>query len=391
MSYTIENLKDDFTPKLHDTSIDKLSGEFYDKVYEAARNVLAKLDPATTIRKQALTNALYDNVYSYIAPTDLKHDKVISIFPQADINQNPNFKQTGYNDFGYDKEIGSFIVEHESGVKTISIAGNGRAGLQLSAGNSLTENGTWAVGGQATNLELDNYIYVNAGGSLRFDLTSGATSGYLENNLTNAIDFDAYDDISAFFVWVYIPSITTLTSFNLRWGSSSGNYFDKTVTAAHDNTAFKVGWNLLRFDWSSASQTGTPTTTAIDYIRFTVNFTGVSTLTGFRLNAITGRIGEPYDVRYYSKYLFQNTAGTWIEKPTADTDIINLDTDTYNVLLYELEYIIAQELQGEDSSFDITYFSDRRKEAYMSVGWSNKSQARKPTKRYYRMGGRHRN
>lgn len=391
MEYTIGNLKDAVHPKLHDRGLDKLSGEFYDKVYEAAGNVLRKLDPSTTIRKAAVSNALYDGVYSYIAPTDLKGDKIISLFPQSQSIGGQNFNQTGYGEFGRDYEPGTLLVEHDTGVKTLSISGHGRAGLTLTTGNSLTENGTWAVGGQATNLALDNYIYMNGGGSLRFDLTSGATSGYLENTLTTAIDYDAYDDISAFFAWVYIPSTTTLTSFELRWGSSSGNYYAKTVTAAHDNTAFKTGWNLLRFDWSSATQTGTPVDTEIDYIRFTVNFTGASTLTNFRLNSIVGRIGQPYDIRYYSKYLFRTAAGTWIEKPTDDDDIINLDTDTYSVLLYELNYIIAQELQGEDSSFDISYFAERRKDAYIDVGWSDKSQARKKTRRYYHMGknGRH--
>lgn len=386
MSYTLANLKDDLIPKLHDTSIDKLSGEFYDKVFEAARNLLNKMDPPTTIRKAQLSNALYDGVYSYIAPTDLKGTKVISLFPQSESIRGENFNQTGYSDFGYDRELGSLIVEHESGIKTVSVSGHGRAGLTLSTGNSLTENGTWVVGGQAANLVLDSYLYMNSGASLRFDLTSGATSGYLENSLTSSIDYDTYDDISSFFVWTYIPSITELTSFNLRWGSDSGSYYSSTVTTAHDSTAFKVGWNLLRFDWSSASTTGTPVDTAIDYIRFTVNVTGVTTQVGFRLNSIIGRVGQPYDFRYYSKYLFKTSAGTWIEKPTDDGDIVNLDTESYNLLLYELAYVCAHEIQGEDSAFDITFFRNQRKEAYDNYMGDNKSEARKKTKRYYNMG-----
>ena len=94
------------------------------------------------------------------------------------------------------------------------------------------------------------------------------------------------------------------------------------------------------------------------------------------------KLGAIWEIDYYSKYLFRNSSGTWIEKPTAETDIVNLDTTGYNVLLYELCLICSHELQGEDSRYDMDYFRDRRKEAWDAYTGNNKSQSMKKQASY---------
>jgi hypothetical protein len=48
--------------------------------------------------------------------------------------------------------------------------------------------------------------------------------------------------------------------------------------------------------------------------------------------------------------------------PTADNDVVLLEKDSVNLLLYELCELVAQELQGEDSSFDLKYWQNKNKE-----------------------------
>lgn len=87
---------------------------------------------------------------------------------------------------------------------------------------------------------------------------------------------------------------------------------------------------------------------------------------------------------YYSKYLFKTSGGTWKEKPTLDSDVINLDTDGINILLYELAELVTQELQGESMVQDLNYFSSKKKEAWDTYERSHKSIAYKRQNNYYR-------
>ena len=59
-------------------------------------------------------------------------------------------------------------------------------------------------------------------------------------------------------------------SLQLRFGSSYSAYYQSSVTAQFTGSAFKQGWNLLGFNWNTATITGSPSTSAIDYLRFQV-------------------------------------------------------------------------------------------------------------------------
>lgn len=363
---------------MHGTTLDKISSP-YELIYEAARNVLLGCDPVETKRVAQISNALYDQVYRYTVPTDLKGNKILDIRPQVNRTVSDKFDQVYSKEFDSYKTDGSFNIESNNGVKYINISRALTAGVLLNECESATANGTWAVDGAgATNLTADSLYKVTGSASLNFDL---ASTGYLENSDMTAVDLSEHDEISSIFVWVYMP--TVVTNVILRWGNSSTVYWSKTVTTNFDSTAFQTGWNLLRFDWSSASETGTVDPTAIDYLRVTLTYTGTAD-TDFRIDSIYSRLPEIYEMVYYSKYLFQNTSGTWIEKPTDDSDIINLDTDSYNLLLYEVCLLTAQELQGEDAAFDLEYWRDKKKEVWNMYRATYKSEVIKPQARYYK-------
>jgi hypothetical protein len=350
-------------------------------ILEAARNVLLMIDPLSTKRVSPITNAIYDSVYSYSVPSDLKGDKIIDIRPQANRLESDIVNQTYQKDFDVFKDSNTFAIEMNSGVKTIKLNKTLIPGIVVEDSISTDE---WSTGGNATDLTTDTLNKISGQNSLKFNISAGGTSAYIENSSLTATDLTTIKTDGALFAWVYIPDATIITSINLLFGSSSANYLSKTVTTTQDNTAFVNGWNLLRFDWGGATTTGTPDETAINYIRFTCNYDGTA-VNSVRLDSIIARIGEIYDMVYYSKYLFKSESGTWKEEPTEDSDYINLDVEEQNLLLYEACFLVAQEFGGEDSSFDSRYWAEKRNEVWEKYMRTYKSERRKPTVKYYRM------
>jgi len=380
MAFTISDLKTRLESKIHARNIDQVN-DVFGLIYEGAGNVLGEIDPRETKRITSITNALYDRVYDYIVPTDLKSDAVIDIRPQTSRAFGDALNQSSTRDF--DRYLSGFSVEDNSGVRTIKIAGVGlTAGPTINECESLTANGTWAASGNATVLASDTFNKMTGNASLKFDISASGTTAIIENSTMTQVDLTNYVNTGAIFVWVYIPSITIITSVNLRWGNDSSNYNNRTVSVTQDNTAFVVGWNLLRFDWSGSTAVGTVVATTIDYLRVTFNYDGTAT-TSCRVDSIVARLGAIYEMVYYSGYLFRTSGGTWIEKPTADTDLINLDIDGINLLLYEVAELVAMELQKKEASFDVQYWTKKKKETWDNYKQRNKSQALKRQRSYY--------
>jgi hypothetical protein len=215
---------------------------------------------------------------------------------------------------------------------------------------------------------------------LKFNVDGSTTTAYVENSTMTVVDLSEDEDISALFAWLYIPSGSTVTNVTLRWGSSSADYWSQTVTSQNFG-AFQTGWNLLRFDWNGATETGTPTT-SVDYLRLSFTYDG-DAATRYRVENIISCRGSIWEIVYYSKYIFSTSAGVWIENHTDDTDVINLDTTSYNLLTYKCLEFIAQQMQGVDSSFDyqvakVEYQEEKRK--YLE---QNKSETKKTSETYY--------
>jgi hypothetical protein len=385
MSYTIAELKNDASRKLHGTALNKLSGNFYDLAREAARAVLSAIDPKETTRKASITNAIYNEVYSYPLPSDIKGDKWISILPQAQVGLSDNLSQVQSEHFElYKGQLKNMArVEYANGYKLLKIAiQGGRAGKTINAANSITDNGTWAVSSDASNLAVDTLNKYSGSGSLRFDLDDAGAAGVLTNSTMTAIDASDEEDVGAMFMPVYLSTAANITSVQLKWGSDSSNHWKVTVTTANDGLAFQDGWNLLRFDWACATETAAPDSSAVNYVQVTINYDGTAT-PNCRIDNIVLRLGEIYDIKYYSKYLFRSADGTWKASPTADTDIVNLDEDSYNILVYQLQYLATQELQGEDGVFDRNFFEERLKNAIDQYVQDYRSEAVRSQSNYY--------
>lgn len=381
----ISEFKTRLAQKIHGQSLNKVQ-DVDGLIVEAAGNVLNKIDPVETKRITPLTNGLYDQVYSYAVPVDLKKDRIIQIRPQGERTRADNFHQTYDGTFSLRYENNSFTVEDNSGLRSVKISKSLTQGITINDANGITSNGTWAAGGDASNIATDTVNYVSGSGSIRFDLNASGSAGYVENSTMQSVDLSGYYTDYANFIPVYIPS-SAVTSITVRWGSSSSDYYSLNATTTQEGTAFSTAsWNLIRLNRASATETGSVDDTAIDYVRVTFNYNGTA-VTGCRIDNIVARIPTMYEMVYYSKYLFRNTSGTWLEEPTAldDSDEINLDIDGINLLLYETAYLVAQEIAGEDSAFDIDFWRLKRDETWNTYMAANKSEASKRRQSYYRM------
>ena len=181
---------------------------------------------------------------------------------------------------------------------------------------------------------------------------------YIQNSTFDAVDLSDFEHSGSVFVSVFIPGSALATDiastavdadldgFTLRIGSSSTVYFSKAVTTTNENLAFHAGWNLLRFDFNSATETGTVDMDNIDYVRLAVDrgATGIMATTDWRVDYIVARRGKPHELWFYSRYPWQSSAGTYIEESTAATDLLNVES----TLEYELMVLKGKELVALD-------------------------------------------
>jgi len=393
--YSVGTLKADITRKLHGTTLSKVQ-DVDGLLDEAARNVLIRLDPHETRRISQLDTPLYDNVYRYTSPVDLKGNRIIDIRPQVDRRQSDNFTQTYGEAFDINKSDADnlFTVAMDSSIKFLNIAKEGMvAGVTLHRMDSIGGNGAWAVGGDAQNLSEDTLNKVSGNASLRFDLDGLTTEGYLENSTMTPIDLTEQLNIGAIFVRVWVPDASEFTSLTLRWGSGASAYWEVTVTETHDKLGVQNGWNRFRFDWSIATQVGSPDVSAINYLRPIVTYDGTAN-TDYRIDDIVAQVGTVFEIVYYTKYMFRDAlTGAFLENVDDDSNLINLDTETYNILLYEAMLLVGPQVQGEDTGFDTSFYSsmlfgDGSAEnigMYRLYKGLYKSETEKPRQNYYKM------
>lgn len=385
MAYSIQTLLNDISGVVHGTTINKIPN-VYGAINRAARAVLLDVDPKETQRILSL-GLVFNGVQDYPAPVDMKGDRIIDLRLTAGQNPSDEFTQTYSTDFNanvdwsWDNKI---YTQWNTGIKTLRVQAP-----WLTAPVTLTDTSTttgWSVGGGASGITLDSINNPAGGGDLMFNLLAGQSSGYLENSTLNPVDYTNYLNVSNGFLWVYLPSATAVTAIDVRWGTNSSNYYHLSVNATQQGTVFQVGWNLISLPWNTATVVGSPTITSTQYTR--VTFTYDSTLqTGVRICNFTFNQGFYFNAVYYSKYMFRSAAtGAFQETVTDANDnsvLINLDTDSYNLLFNKLALYVAQSLQGADADYDAEFWEGEYANALKRYKALNLSEAIPKGARYY--------
>ena len=370
---------------LHGTTLDQITN-LYGVFNRAARQVLFDLDPQETKRIVEFTNPIYNQVWDYAVPADLKGNKLIDIRPQANRQYFDRWGQVYGQDFDLMKQnslASNFAIQFNTASKTIRInAPQLPSPIVVNTADSVSDNGTWATGGNASNIQVDNVNFASGNGSLSFDLAAAGSAGYVENSTMTAVNLSNLINQGCFFFWVYLPTASVFSSVNLRWGSATGAYYTRTLTSTQAGTAFQDGWNLMAANWAGSTVVGSPDPSAIDYLRITFNYNGTQQ-TAVRIDNVVCNLGQILECVYYSKYLFRDAStGAFQETVTADTNLINLDTDTYNVYVIQCMLQANQQLLGQQTSPDENKFGKLYADALVKYKAMYKSEIQKPQTQY---------
>ena len=380
MSYSISQANADLQAMLHGTNLNKVQG-INNLHYRTARQLLLDIDPIETERKSPTTTPIFHQIYDYSAPADLKGDRIIDISPPYDRNSSDVINQTYQQNFDIGKNLetntSQFTIQFNNAVKTIRIDDKSLPqGVMLDTCNSVTG---WSASNTASNLHLNTQNYAIGTGSLFFDMNVG--TGAISITESSQLDLSAQYQQSTFFYYLYLPS--SVTSTELRFGSDASNYYSITNTLAYDGTALQIGWNLIGGAWLSATTVGSPDYTKIDYIY--VGVSSATALVGIGVDDITSDMGLVRTLSYYSKYLFRDAStGAFQETVTDNSNLINLDTESYNIYLNLLAFYTTQQVQGLDAAFfDNNFFGQEYQKGKLRYVSLYKTQVSKPHLSYY--------
>ncbi len=335
---------------------------------------------------------IYNQVWDYPIPPDVKGNKLIDIQPQVDRTTIDIWTQQYLQAFDVGKStslLNSFDINYNSGLKTVRInAPYLPVPIVLNNADQVqTGNGNWVVGGDATNLQVNNINFVTNPSSLQFDLTGATGTGYLEINGMPSIDLSLLINQTVEFLYTSLPTASEFTSVNFRFGSSPTDYYSQTTTVNQQNVVFNNGWNLLAFPWLGAAVTGAPNPAEITYLRVTWNYTMGDPQTAVLLNNIVANLGRILNVVYYSKYMFSDgITGAYKESVTSVNDLINLDTDAYQIYFNLVAFLVMQQQQGLDAAFyDGNFFLQQYNQGLARYKQQYPSQQQKAQSTYYRM------
>ncbi len=351
----VQTFFSDAAGSLHGTTMDRVKNPL-NKLRQAAIVMLSRISPRDTIRRYQVVNALYDKVYNYTAPTDLKGtNKILDLRPIGPRNKRDQMDQTTTKQFDIRKLRNTLVVETINGVRTLRVSKALTPQVLLADLGAFDLSTGVTAFGDASNLSQNTLDFVTGYGSVQFDLSGSTGAGGIDINLPDSVDISQLLNLGSLFGWINFPDASRLTSIDLRWGSDSSNYWHKTVTAPNDRPSFvSQAWTPERYDWQSATKVGSPDSTAIAYLRVTFNYTGATSLTAVKVDSITASLGAAYELVYYSQNLFQDASSlAWKETPTALSDIIYCDPMAETILMYEFLKIICRDLKGKNMSADV--------------------------------------
>ncbi len=402
--YTIGNLRRDVDSNLHAGGTSGLQ-DFYATVDKGRRAMIGKVRPEELIRKAYLEQALYPNVDRYATPEDLKYKDVIDLsllsgYRNVDSMDRPlqlvfqrRFAQkrngaANVINIGYENGIkyarvfnpaGEIYGPYVDGTGQVVVDGNQY--VLIHNCDSLSDNGTWNVGGNVVNLVLDELVHVIGTGSLKFDINGSSTSGYLENFTLESFSLGDFLQRGAAFAWLDLPLPREMLAVKLTLGSNTANLttdlYTSTVNQPHDSNEFTTGWNLLKFMLNNLTVVGTPNPNDLLYVRLDFTTTG-EPIPNCHLDNIVARKGRVYEVKYNSSYcLLDSISKAWKKIATANGDFIVAEEDTYNLILWETTLAAQKELygSGQAAKSDVAAVEAEMSAAYAKYTMEHPSEA----------------
>lgn len=245
-------------------------------------------------------------IYQYTVQSDFK-------FPLTLQSYKPSMSSGSYTLVSPLKFVSSlysqrFAVSNVAGIQYLMVKSLDGNNSTINAATVYNQNGLWVGATAISNVSTNNYEGFTWPSSVSFDYSG--TTGTLTNSTMTAIDLTAFQNRSNLYVDIYLPTVTSITSVSLKWGTDSSNYYTVTSTTNYLGQSFIVGWNRVKFAWSSPTTVGTPTVTSIGYLQMTLAYSSNPSATGFYFQNVFISENVPLTLTYYSTNMVTTLAGT---------------------------------------------------------------------------------
>lgn len=321
----------------------------------AAATVIQKASPPEVMVTEPVI--LYDGVYDYPVNGNIFGGSLLDFRPQG-MNRNPW-------DYVYRQPIELFdrtkaylpngfaiTFEYVNGTPIMRVASpypKPRAIL-----DNMNSASGWVAGGGATGLVADETFFYTENASLRFNLSSAGTPGYIEKTIGSQ-DMTAYNGVGVIFLAFETSNPSNIASIETQFGSDNANYFQQTETTPFVGPLVANQWVVYALPLAGATQVGTPDITKMDFLKCIVNYTD-GPLTNCRFGGAWISLPTPAEMLYDTPAIF-NHNGVLSNVITNDADEILFGDAAYQIYEYECASVVAMQMSGGKYTSQIEGFN----------------------------------
>lgn len=358
MLRTVQQLKQSVAGLLTGVNLDNITN-LDTALSRAARYVAQKVDAPEATGRESIT--LYGGVYYYEAPEILFGTAVNLIRPQGNVPAQNLYSykvpMDGFTRGKFNLPNGYMLdLEYNKGQGIIGIS-SGVVIPQLII-TPMSDAADFTAAGSASGIVTDNVNFYNPPAAIRFTLT-GTSTGTITTNLSNPIDGSDYEGYGVGFLAIQIPTgytASNITDVTVRLGSSSTNYASVSETEGFLGTFVAGEWLLVAYDFASASNTGTPDWSALDYLQVRIAHTG--TAINFRLGGFWLSFPSLNEIIFQTAAIFKNSAGVLSQEIGDDNDLIILNDAAFSILELECAKTLSLQQSGGQYTAQIKGFDD---------------------------------
>lgn len=285
---------------------------------------------------------------------------------QKEIVHNLNGNKTA---FKFEAENQFLIVNYNNQTivgdysNTVTDSPNCLTVMQINYCDSLTDNGTWTIAGDGSNLAIDKQYFTAGSGALRFQVTGNTGFTTLECTNMNPVDLTNFLTSGFNFLDFFNPNITPVTSIRFRIGKDASNYYEMSAATRYRGDSISQYYGQVGFDMSAKTTTGTPDISNITYIQVYINHGVVNGI--FRMDNIFCSNPTYFNLPYYSKYNIKALDGTYKELVTSSDDTVLCPFEADEAITYKVAEFCAVLKMNDDA--EANYFRQELmpKEAYL--------------------------